>query len=162
MMISTLRSIASSFGHLRIGSGLHNPLSVATINKRGTFLEKNETTSINVQVPNRGKRRHFQGFRRNWPEFYYYMKEKRHYNADAWRIPKTRAASKNGKFNGHIDIYGKDGKREPLEAAVMRFKRLDGIGTYIQPMMGRTNKAHMKKFCKKMKQEQHVFTFHEF
>jgi len=149
--------------HLRLSS-LHpsKTSGLAAMVKQDNFLEKNEIQTVNTKVPNRGLRRHFQGFRRNWPEFYHYMREKRHYDANAWRLPKTRAASKNGKFNGHIDIYGRDGKREPLEAAVMRFKRLDGIGTYINTVSGRTNKIHRQTWAEKMKKEQHIFTFHDF
>jgi len=150
-------------GHLRISSLNSTSTLVKTASiKNDTFLDKNEIQTVNTTVPNRGLRRHFKGFRRNWPEFYHYMREKRHYDPLAWKIPKTRAASMNGKFNGHIDIFGRDGKREPLEAAVMRFKRLDGIGTYINTVPGRTNKVHRKTWTKKMFQEQHIFTFHEF
>jgi len=163
-MISTLRAITSSIGRLGISSTLDaNQASITALVSNKKFLEKNEVQSVNVQVPSRGVRRHFKGFRRNWPEFPHYMREKRHYEADAWKWPKTRAASRFGKFNGHIDIYGKeDGKRQPLEAAVLRFKRLDGIGTYINGVPGRTNKAFQKTHFKKMQQEQHNFTFHEF
>ena len=111
---------------------MQNQASITALVSNKKFLEKNEVQAVNVQVPSRGVRRHFKGFRRNWPEFPHYMREKRHYEADAWKWPKTRAASRFGKFNGHIDIYGKeDGKRQPLEAAVLRFKRLDGIGMTI-------------------------------
>ena len=44
------------------------------------------------------------------------MREKRHYDPLAWKIPKTRAGSKNGKFNGHIDIFGRDGKRQEYKS----------------------------------------------
>jgi len=96
----------------------------------------------------------FAGFRRNWPEFAHYMREYRHWNANHLLIRKTRSY----RFPGHVDVYGKDGKREPLQAAVDRFKRLD-FGAYINVPIGKNHKAYRKTAFVKARCEQHVFTF---
>ena len=134
--------------------------------------------AVNVKVPSRGVRYHFQGHKRNSPLFYYWIKEKRyvlfvlstkhdysainytfyrHHQAHAYMVKTTRS----NKFPGHIDIYDKEGNREALEGAVERFKRLD-FGAYIRVMIGRSNKLHQKTSAQKLRLEQHVFAYHEF
>ena len=113
--------------------------------------------AVNVEVPNRGVRYHFQGHKRNSPLFYYWIKEKRHHQPHAYMVKTTRS----NKFPGHIDIYDKEGNREALEGAVERFKRLD-FGAYVRVMIGRSNKYHQKTQAQKLRLEQHVFAYHEF
>lgn len=151
-MLSTLNSLTATLSRLNI-----NQLKQTSVVSVKSLLDQ-QNESVNTSVPCRGVRYHFQGFRRNWPEFYYYMKENRHHNPDAWKIRKTRSS----RFPGHIDVYGKeDGEREPLDAAVLRFKRLD-FGAYIHGSIGRSNKAFKKTPLKKCQEENHVFAFHDF
>ena len=114
-------------------------------------------TVDNVKVPNRGVKMHFQGFKRNWPEFHYYMKEHRHHLPHAWKIHRTRTR----KYPGHIDVYDKQGNREGLEAALLRFKRLD-FGAYVNVAIGRRNRFHRLTPYEKIRREQHCFTWHRF
>ena len=143
-MISTLRTIAN-----HISTQCLPPSSLSVLQ-----LQRND---VNVQVPSRGVRYHFQGHKRNSPLFYHYIREKRHHLAHAYMIKTTRS----NKFPGHIDIYDKEGNREALTGAVERFKRLD-FGAYIRVMIGRSNKAHQKTQAQKLRLEQHVFAYVDF
>ena len=135
----------------KLNFGLQKPL--ASIQCQ-SLLSNNEP--VNTVVPNRGLKK-FPGFKRNWPEFHHYMREKRHHYAKAYLIPKTRSP----RFPGHIDVFGRDGKRESLEAASLRFKRLD-MGSYITTQIGKKNKAHQKTPWQKADEEQHVFAPYDF
>jgi hypothetical protein len=121
------------------------------------FLQNQNANVVNTEIPSRGVRMHFQGFKRNVPDFYHYMKEKRHHNRNAYKIPQTRSK----RFPGHIDIYDHQGNREALGAAVQRFKRLD-FGTYVRVVPGRYNKLYKKSESKQWQQEQHMFAWKEF
>ena len=154
--MSTLSLITASMGRLALNSSF--PCSTALIPKQPFLNTKNEGTAINVDQQKRGLRRKFPGFKRNWPEFQYYIFENRHHNVDAWKIPRTRSY----RFPGHIDIYDRvHGKRESLDAAVQRFKRLD-FGAYINTMIGKNNKMHQKTHAQQRRKEHHVFSFFEF
>ena len=158
-MVSTLTTLTSSIGRLQIGSQIQpQTLSVLVSKFDCRILQNDSSTQVNNVVPCRGRRMHFQGFRRHWPEFYHYMREDRHENALAYRIKKTRAR----RFMGHIDIYDKQGNREALKPAVERFKRLDGTGAYINVVIGRANKFYQKTDKQKWNAEQHVFTWFRF
>ena len=65
-------------------------------------------------------------------------------------------------MRGNIAVYDLDGKRTHLQSALDRFKRLDGTGSYINSVVGRSNKAHQKSERHKWHSEQHVFCWFRF
>ena len=151
--MSTLKLITNGMSRFGIGS------NIQCISSQMKLLDSRKNQSnVNTEVQTREIRMHFKGFKRNWPEFHYYMFEKRHHVPEAWKIPRTRSY----RFPGHVDVYGKtDGKRQPLDAALLRFKRLD-FGAYVNAAIGRANRAHQKTKAWRMMKEQHYFTFYDF
>lgn len=158
-MFSALKSITSSVGRLSLGSTIKPQTSSILANSpaaANNFLHPERLSPL-FDVPCRGVRRHFKGFRRNSQLFFHYIREKRHHYARAYAIKTTRSK----RLKGHIDLYDKEGKREFLLPAVERFKRLD-FGAYISTMVGRNNLAHQKTPAQRWRFEQHVFTWHDF
>lgn len=99
----------------------------------------------------------YPGMRRNSLDFVHYVREKRHHNRFAFMIKPTRSK----RYPGHIDVFDKEGEREPLQAAVDRYKRLD-FGTYVRTWTGKSNRKYKKTEAELWQAEQHMFAWKEF